>query len=588
MNIKSTRDIHRYFATYFNAGELEPYIYILSKKMSEGHICINIENTKHADFGEYYPGTVTQPKHLHLHHLVSDGTQNKPFVINNGNLYMQRYYKYESNIISSIQSIISYENEVLEKRMQDLTANKYIIKQLFPELLASRTDWQMLATLSAIINQFSIITGGPGTGKTTTVSRILTMLLTLTPDMHIALAAPTGKAANRMAESLKRVQYNNPVIREKINNLVPSTIHRLLGSQKNSIYFKHDTGRPLPYDLVIIDESSMIDIALFSKLLSAIQPSTKVILLGDKDQLASVEAGSIFGDLCNAEAYINIFSTQRARWFGQFTQMPLPVSEHINNTIILFEHVIALQYSHRFSTEKGIGQLSNAIISSNKDAIQSFFNNEDDEVFIDETYSEDIFNRFLDGYLDYIQETDINTAFNKLNRLKVLCALREGNEGIVSTNARIEKYLQSRKWIHRNTEFYENRPVIITKNNYELGLFNGDTGIVKRDEHGNLKVWFESSEGSLISFQPSSIEAAETVYAMTIHKSQGSELDNIMIVLPKNEDTALLTRELLYTAVTRARNRVIIQGSHNVILESAEKKVERGSGLAGRMRNSID
>ena len=304
--------------------------------------------------------------------------------------------------------------------------------------------------------------------------------------------------------------------------------------------------------------------------------------------MASVEAGSIFGDLCNAEAHINIFSTQRARWFGQFTQMPLPVSEHINNTTILFEHVIALQYSHRFSTEKGIGQLSNAIISSNKDAIQSFFNNEDDEVFIDETYSEDIFNRFLDGYLDYIQETDINTAFNKLNRLKVLCALREGNEGIVSTNARIEKYLQSRKWIHRNTEFYENRPVIITKNNYELGLFNGDTGIVKRDEHGNLKVWFESSEGSLISFQPSSIEAAETVYAMTIHKSQGSELDNIMIVLPKNEDTALLTRELLYTAVTRARNRVIIQGSHNVILESAEKKVERGSGLAGRMRNSID
>lgn len=581
-------DVHRHFAAYFKAGILEPYLFHLSKSMSDGHICISIYNMPEEALREIYPGFKPDIYALKSHPLVSDGTTYKPFVLDHGKLYLQRYYHYEKQIIEKISALIHFESEHIEERKNTLIQHKPLIDHLFPNEIPNLTNWPKVAALSAMLHQFTIITGGPGTGKTTTVAKILSLLFALQPDLRVALAAPTGKAANRMAESLKNAIFTDVAVRDIIAQLTPSTIHRLLGSKRDSIYFKHNKENPLPFDLVIIDESSMIDIALFSKLLDAIHPATKIIFLGDKDQLASVEAGSLFGDLCMAQGNINNFSADRIQFFNHFSENHIiPTDNQEAHTHLLFEHVIELQYSHRFSSDGGIGKLSKAIIQSHTDDISSLFAGTDEQVKIDATYSEAIFKKFVQGYQAYIQEPDLQQAFKKLNTLRILCAVREGDEGVIHVNEQVEKQLQSMGLIKKDAEFYENRPIIITKNNYELGLYNGDIGIVRRDTDGKTRVWFEQSEGQLIKVLPASINSAETVFAMTIHKSQGSEFNEVLVILPKQEAMTLLTRELLYTGVTRAKNQVIIQGTHMGILHCASQRVQRGSGIIDRLSSNI-
>ncbi|MEO9209631.1 MAG: exodeoxyribonuclease V subunit alpha, partial [Ginsengibacter sp.] len=438
---------------------------------------------------------------------------------------------------------------------------------------------------SAVLNNFTIITGGPGTGKTTTVAKILSILFQINPDLKVALAAPTGKAASRMDESLKiAAEKENEIIQTKFQTLQPFTIHRLLGWQKNSIYFKHNSDNTLNYDVVIVDEASMIDVALFAKLLSAIGAKTKLIVLGDKNQLTSVEAGSLFGDLCQAQISLNIFSEERVTLINSFIENK---SQQIPDAAIsisphpLFQHVIELQKSYRFSDDKGIGKFSKAVIKNDEESIKEFFKNTDEQILIDTKYSASIFQKFIDAYKEYIEEKDLSKAFKKLNQLKVLVAVREGEQGLYAINKEIERYLIERKYIKYDQEFYENRPVMVTSNNYELNLFNGDIGIIRRDENGIIKIWFENN-GQIQGISPFLISKVETVFAMTVHKSQGSEFNKILIVLPKNENIKILTRELLYTAISRAKERVIIQGSEATILQTSKEIVKRGSGIIAR------
>lgn len=583
-----SNDTHRIFASYFKSKAMEPFLFMLSKRMSEGHICLDL-NLSSIDLKELKDeaseSLVTIDK-LKNDSLVSDGSAYTPFVIWNDQLYLQRFFQYESQILNKIRTLIEFENTIQSNLSQQLITHKKLIQTLFPYRDSSLVDWQMIASISAILNQFTIITGGPGTGKTTTVARILSLLYALQPDIRIALAAPTGKAATRMADSLKSANYPDETTKEKVEILEPSTIHRLLGARKGSIYFKHNTQNPIAYDLVIIDESSMIDIALFAKLLDAIHPNTKIIMLGDKNQLASVEAGSIFGDLCMAQKQLNGFSPKRIALFKEILsdrEILIPYGNQTVSDHLLFEHVIELQHSHRFSADDGIGKFSKAVIQNQTDIIKEFFESKDEKVTIDDTYSEAIFRDFINGFSHYIKEPDTKKAFQKLNQLRILCGIREGEEGVFRINEKIEEFLQHSHLIHKNTEFYEHRPIIITKNNYELKLFNGDIGIVRKDASGILKVWFEDNEGRLKAILPASIDYAETVYAMTIHKSQGSEFNKVMVILPKNAELTLLTRELLYTAITRARDQVIMQGSKEVILESTNRSVRRGSGIADRI-----
>jgi exodeoxyribonuclease V alpha subunit len=582
----SHNDVHRQFAAYFKAKEAEPYIYLLSKRMSEGHICIDLKEVNPEELQAEYTDFNPSQAQLINHPLISDGHSYTPFVLYNDKLYFQRYFVYESKIIDKIQLFIHHEQQSRPYYREQLLNQKNFIGTLFNNTASTDINWQYLAVLSAVLNQFTIITGGPGTGKTTTVAKILSLMYAVNSGLKVALAAPTGKAANRMSESLKQAHFLDISTKETVDKLEPMTIHRLLGTIRDSIYFKHNAENPIPYDLVVIDESSMIDAALFSKLLDAISPTTKIILLGDKDQLASVEAGSLFGDLCIAQEKLNTFSKPTINFFQSFFDSGADLLRHEQiSHHLLFEHVIVLQHSYRFSSGDGIGKISKAIIENKIEDIQSFFDNKDDKVTLDPQYSEAIFKKFIDGYRDYIEETDIRQAFKKLNQLRVLCAIRESSEGVIHINERIEKYLHENKWIRKDTEFYEHRPVMMTKNNYNLGLFNGDIGIVRKDSEGKIKVWFENSEGNLISFLPAAIDAVETVYAMTIHKSQGSEFDQVMIILPKNDELALLTRELLYTAITRAKERVVIQWTLSEIADCATRSVQRGSGITERLRS---
>jgi exodeoxyribonuclease V alpha subunit len=599
MHAHALNDVHQQFAEYFNVPALKPYAWLLSKKLSEGHICLNLDTVDKvsAELPTYYTITATGSKPLESLPLVGQqGDDSHPFVLFRNRLYLQRYYRYETGFLHRIQEFLAAEKEQFAGRLALLQQQKALITALFKKPASAvpavseeeAVNWQLAAAVTGILSNFTIITGGPGTGKTTTVAKILALLYATYPSMKVALAAPTGKAAARMAESLRNTTLTiDQTIIDKFQALSPSTIHRLLKPFSGTPYFRHNQQNPLNYDVVIVDECSMIDVALFTKLLDAVAVGTRLILLGDKDQLASVEAGSLFGDLCLAQP-INLFSEDRRALINEFINdapSRIPVSYvSDDHSHPLFQHLVELRYSHRFTGHAGIGKFSKAVIQNNVPVLEQFLQGGEEQVAIDPDYSTELFNRFVAGYTAFIEEKDIRSALKKMTNLRVLCAIREGEQGLYAVNSRIEKHLYDKKLIHHNASFYENRPIILTRNYYEHGLFNGDTGIIRANKEGQLMAWFEDSTGELKSVMPGYLSEAETVFAMTIHKSQGSEFEQVLVILPPVTEAPLLTRELLYTAVTRAKKQVYIQGSAETILTTAQRSVERASGIAARFK----
>ncbi|KAA5536842.1 exodeoxyribonuclease V subunit alpha [Taibaiella lutea] len=593
-------DVHQQFAEYFKEPALKPYLYLLSQKMSEGHICIDETDLNAGILPESYPDKNLSLEKIAQHPLVTTKTEYKPFVLNGERFYMQRYFVYETQVLSKIKELAASSAMQYEQRMQQLLGLKQLVQQLFTDNKTAQTDWQLVAVLVALLQDFTIITGGPGTGKTTTVAKILTLMFTMHPSLKVAMVAPTGKAAARMSESLMKTQATaSDDIKSNFARLKSSTIHRLLGWQQGTPYFRHNAENHLPYDLIIVDESSMIDVALFAKLLQAIGKGTRVILLGDKDQLASVEAGSLFGDLCNAVNPLNHFSESWRSFINQFItddDRKIP-KERMGGNIEhpLFRHIIELQHSYRFDGNKGIGKIARAVIQNDEKILERFLEErKDEQVLIDQLYKEQVFLKFIEGYKAIITEKSlfdedgIIAALNNLGNLRILCALNEGDQGVYQMNARVEAYLAREKGIQPNDIFYEHRPIMITKNNYTLGLYNGDVGILRKDKNNVMKAWFlqsgENGTVSLKSVLPGFIMHMETVYAMTIHKSQGSEFNNVLVVLPKQQSGHILTRELVYTAITRAKEKVVIQADKEVLLAAAKAQVKRGSGIIERLQ----
>jgi exodeoxyribonuclease V alpha subunit len=587
-------DVHRQFASFFGDLGLQPFAYLVSKRLHEGHICI--ENDEVNQTNNEIPNDLSQfaANPIDYKQWVSSSLDPiRPFVVHKNQMYLHRYFNYETKILKSLGRILKSEANVLQNRMNELASIKSFLNPLLADYSLSnlpvleQTDWQFVGAIQGFLNNLTIITGGPGTGKTTTVAKILAILYHINPNCSVALAAPTGKAAVRMAESLKNTNLNvGDKIREKFNNLLPSTIHRLLQSIPNSIYFKHNADNPLPYDVVIVDEASMIDVAIFSKLLDAIANGTRFILLGDKNQLASVEAGSLLGDFCKSLGTINQFDSNIASFINQFV---IDDTRKIGNSNIseanhpLSGHVIELMMSHRFRSDSGIGQLSKAIINNDQSVLKIWINApKQPPVQLDLNGSGSLFEDFVYGFEAYIKEPDIAKALKKLNSLRVLCAIRESDFGLNTINKKIEKILQQKKLINTSDDFYENRPIIVTKNFAELNLFNGDVGIIRTDENGIKKVWFENPDLSIRGVLPAYIANMETVFAMTIHKSQGSEYNKILVVFPNNIDNKLLTRELLYTAVTRAKDELIVQATEEIVLKTASESVRRASGIMHR------
>jgi exodeoxyribonuclease V alpha subunit len=353
--------------------------------------------------------------------------------------------------------------------------------------------------------------------------------------------------------------------------------------------------------VVIVDEASMIGVGLFAKLLSAMKPMSRLIILGDSEQLASVDSGSLFGDLCSGlklnenqfEAhhldFINAFLREDRKLGGDYVLK--------ESTTVLDQHLVRLKKTYRYDQNSKMGQFTKAVIHGQEDKLDDILQISEDSLVLDEFYEEAVFNNFIKGYYKFIEEPDINKALEKLNHCRVLCAVRQGDQGIYKINARIESQLkahyknQKTHSFHPTDGFYHNQPIMVTQNTPEINLFNGDVGIVRKDENGRLKAYFvnpkkETDGKDLMLINPASIPAWETVFAMTIHKSQGSEFNKVLVLLPKQQENRILTRELLYTGVTRAKEKAIIQSSLDLIKSTTQKAVNRVSGVQDRIQCS--
>ncbi len=459
--MKTTNDVHQQFAAFFNSETLQPFAYLVSKRLSEGHICLPLtEVAAELNGSTYYnlDEVIANSTRLINETMVAGSAEeNQPFVLHNQKLYLQRYFYYETLILNRLQLFRQTETDCQVERISAIRKHARLIQVLFEdqsykpaEHVAENIDWQLVAAISAVLNDFTIITGGPGTGKTTTVAKILALLYTVNPDLRVALAAPTGKAAARMAESLKASAKTIPGAETWFVKLEPKTIHRLLASIPDTPRFVHNAENPVEFDVVIIDEASMIDAALFAKLLQAIGMGTRLIMLGDKDQLASVEAGSLFGDLCKIHEELNSLSADRVSFINSLIHTPARriTPEYISRTpsSFLAENIIELKRSHRFKSSEGIGKYSRAVII-NEDVVLKKYLAEggDEQVTIDTAYSVELFDNFVDGYRDFIEERNIKSALQKLNNLRVLCAVREGEKGLYRVNSAIENLSQQPK-----------------------------------------------------------------------------------------------------------------------------------------------
>jgi exodeoxyribonuclease V alpha subunit len=573
-------DVHHQFAEYFRGNNLAPYAYLVSRKLSEGHICLDLSTVEQEkeSLPASYRALVKGNPDLSGEQLVGAPGDWKPFIRDGERLYLQRYFTYETMILEGIRRLGEAEIPVRAARLEAILSHQELIRGLFgAEEASSDTNWQMAAVVLGALNNLTLVTGGPGTGKTTTLSRLLEVLYTLSPEMTVALAAPTGKAAMRMAESLQgAVKGRGDGFAEKIASLKPMTLHRLLKVIPGTPRFRHDAGNPLAEEVIVVDEASMVDAALLAKLLDAVGSHSRLILLGDRHQLASVEAGSILGDLCGDPRRVNVTDPETARALAPLISLPLAAVSHP-----LSGHIVELKKSYRFGDSSAIGRLSRHILAGDTDQVLSA--EARDQVDTDD--KPEILERFLKRYEAYTREPDIARAYRLFNEQRVLCAVWEGPRGVYQLNGVVEDYLKRQGLIQpQKGIFYEHRPVMITRNYYEAGLFNGDTGILRKDADGNLKAWFPDPEtpGEMRGVSPQYLSDAETVYAMTIHKSQGSEFDRVLVVLPAHDRGAFLSRELLYTAVTRAKKEVFLQGAAEIVREATARSVRRVSGINER------
>lgn len=586
------------FANFFPDANARPFARLLMQRLREGHVCVPItDDDEKTPFSSVSKKTLKQVSEK----LLSDKDAPVPFIYENGYLYLQRYYRYETQIVKHLQERLENSKANFDIYSERIAKQKdLILEQRDKKSLGNlkedeKIDWQLIAVLRSLMNDFSIITGGPGTGKTRTLSKFLRILYATDPDSKVVLAAPTGKASMRMKESLlassKEEKFPEQII-EKIEQLKPNTLHRLLGYVHNSIYFKHNDENTLSYDWVVVDEASMIDMPMFAKLLSACHSTTRILLLGDKDQLASVEAGSLLSDLCSSAGILNRFTSKQNNWLNGFIpdhERKIPENYSNENASFFSACITELRYSHRFQQRGEIGQLSLSIIRGEYERTFDLLKNpEQSEIKLVRQEDEESLVEFARGYIEFMEETDINYALKKLNKLRLLVTVREGKSGLYALNKKIESILYKIRpdLIRPAMGHYHNRPVIITKNNYELDLFNGDIGLVRMNQAANkLQVYFEPGKigDPPRSFSPASISECETVFAMTIHKSQGSEFDHVMVVLPEQTDNKLLTRELIYTGVTRAKTTVVICGSEDCLQQGISRQVVRISGIHERI-----
>ena len=504
--------------------------------------------------------------------LVFDGTDR---------LWLRRYFDYECVVAEGLRT-----RARSLRASEDAAAMRVRLMQRFPQ--TQEINWQAIAVALGLRARLAIVSGGPGTGKTTSVLWMLIALLETAqaqgaPLPRIRLAAPTGKAAARLGESIRERKAGiacSEAVRAAIRENEASTIHRLLGYRPHA-GFRHDRDNPVAADVVVVDEASMIDLPLMAHLLEGLAQDTALVLLGDVGQLASVEAGHVLASIGASAADVNHYTPAVADDLLAMTgfsvpRRPLP-------SIALGDAVVQLQDSHRFGADSGIGRLAHAIREGDADAALVVLRADAHDVNWrrgDRTQlAHSVRDEWVAEYRGIGAADTAQDALAHATRLRILTALRDGPFGSIAINRAIEEAIGG------GASWYHGRLVMVTANDYRRGLFNGDVGVAWRTPAGDIEVLFPGTDGALRAFAPYTLPAHEPAFAMTVHKSQGSEFDTVAVVLP-DAPNRVLGRELLYTAVTRARTRVAVHGEEAIVRAAIAHRLQRWSGLPDRLRDA--
>ena len=519
---------------------------------------------------------------------ADDEADTAPLVLENGLLYLRRYREYERRLAMQLGRIASQEMPAT-----GIEPIAPLFASLFPD--ARDGDHQAHAAALALRRALLLVTGGPGTGKTTTIARLLVLRIAQAlhadrPPPRIALAAPTGRAADRMADSLRRAvaQMAGLAIDAASLDALPtqaSTLHRLLGTIPDSPRFRHGNDNPLPFDIVVVDEASMVDLPLMCKLVEAVADGTQLILLGDPDQLPSVEAGDVLAAILAAAGDGDALSMDDAAALRPLLA-DVPVDAEADG---LRGHRVHLQRGWRQDESLDLAPLAQAVrYGDGAEALSLLRGGALANVHFHENVEDPLQARpdLLGHFRALARHTDPAQALQQANRLRLLTALREGPQGARGLNARIESALSGRR-IGSPPAWFPGRLLLVTENSYRHGLFNGDVGICLAGADGTPLAWFVDNgrgDGSngVRAFHPAALPAHESAFAMTVHKAQGSEFDAVWLQLPRS-DSRVLSRELLYTGLTRARSALHVAGSAEVIGAALARHARRVSGLAWRL-----
>ncbi|MCA1929800.1 exodeoxyribonuclease V subunit alpha [Rheinheimera sp.] len=615
MQGKDWRALDKALVTFFREQQQLPAALALligqcSFALSQGHLCLPLQRLPQQSEQDWLALMALYPD---LFQLEQDN--NQPFVYANNALYMRRYFSYQQQIALYLQQS-SERSQQLRQTINSFVLNQ-LLDPLFPATAANAVDWQRLSCAIAASSSFSVITGGPGTGKTTTVVKLLLVLQQLQQQqgaapLTIQLAAPTGKAAVRLRSSIRSTLDKQPASAE-IKSQVPtdvSTLHKLLGARAQSRQFKQNEFEPLALDLLVVDEASMLDVELMAALLSALPAHARLILLGDKDQLASVEAGALMAQLCQW-AEQGHYWPDTAAWLNQLSAVALPQQLISPQGKALEQQIGMLRVSHRFDPHSGIAKLAAAVNGGQSAEVAAICQS----VYADLQYLEVTdfrqlksfvltgqgksqlkdaagFGFYLTGMaqgpaLDATeQQIDLwaQRVLTDFSAFQLLCAVRQGPFGVEQVNLAVEKMLLQAGLIQhssqQSSQWYAGRPVMVTQNDYALGLMNGDVGLcLSRPYQGKwiLAVAFASEDNSKAVrwVLPSRLQQVETAFAITVHKSQGSEFRHAVLVLP-DQFSPVLTRELIYTGITRAAKLFsLVCAKPDLLSLAIEQKVQR-------------
>jgi exodeoxyribonuclease V alpha subunit len=558
--------------------------YETSLATSNGHVCILLSDVAGLDRESLLATPlVGRPETPGAAPLILDA---------DGRLYLHRYFDYERRLARRLMQAASTPPRPVAPAAREL------LQTLFPPAPDNEVDWQKIAASMALRNGLTVISGGPGTGKTTTVVNLLACLVTQDPASRIALAAPTGKAAARMTEAIRqRAEHLPAALRERL----PSesfTIHRLLGANPGLGKFTYHAGNPLPYDALIVDEASMLDLALATRLLEAVPPSARIILLGDKDQLSAVESGAVFAELCADPRLSDACRSDVAALCGYAPEgivSPAPVQPSA-----LRDAAVWLTRNYRFARGSGIGRLAQDINQGRaQEALDWLARGDDSSVQWLQPQvppSQSLLAPILAGFQPYLDTvlrapTDIAAVTRAFNQFRTLCAVRQRPSGVTAVNDQLTRHArQALAAVNApghdgRSPWYTGRPVMVLRNDYVNRLFNGDIGIALPNAKGELAVFFPDGEDGYRAVPTVRMPEHETAFAMTVHKAQGSEFDAVLVLLPQQRSRVVM-RELLYTAVTRARNSVSVSASADVLSAAIASRSRRHSGLLARLREA--